>query len=210
VALNAIEIIKRRRGGEKEAAGGEAAEEGQEGPLSSCESLQRLDLSGNFVSKRTIRETVGSLRSAPVLENLWLSGCPVAVGWKSGYRSFVVGSLPKLKELVRKREERREKRGERREERGERREERGERREERGERREKRGERREKREERREKREERREKREERREKRVFAFFFVSFEKKQKVLTFNKNKNRRTASSSPRSNALRPWRGSLI
>ena len=98
VALNAIESIKRR---------GEEAKE-DEGPLSSCESLRRLDLSGNFISKRTIRESVDSLRSAPVLENLWLSGCPVAVGWTSGYRSFVVGSLPKLKELVRGR--RREKR----------------------------------------------------------------------------------------------------
>ena len=90
VALNAIESIKNTGRG----PGGEG------GPLASCESLKRLDLSGNFVSKGTIRETVESLSSAPVLEYLWLSGCPVAVGW-GGYRPFVVAGLPRLRELVR-------------------------------------------------------------------------------------------------------------
>ena len=108
VALNAIEGIRRRkrRGsgeegeGEKgDDAGGDDDEE--EGPLSACESLERLDLSGNFISKATVRETVHSLNSAPALKSLWLCGCPVAVGWEGGYRLFVVGGLPRLRELVR-------------------------------------------------------------------------------------------------------------
>ena len=92
VALNAIERIVR-------ASGGEEGEGEEDGPLSSCESLERLDLSGNFISRKTVRESVRSLASAPALGRLWLSGCPVTVGWK-GYRSFVVASLPRLRELV--------------------------------------------------------------------------------------------------------------
>jgi hypothetical protein len=97
VALNAIESVG---GGsaEGEEGTGRAAED-EEGPLSSCESLERLDLSGNFISKPAIRETLRSLASAPALERLSLVGCPVAVGW-SRYRSFVVASLPRLRELV--------------------------------------------------------------------------------------------------------------
>ena len=103
VALNAIERIeggkKKKNGGEKEEEEEEEDEDEEEGPLSSCESLRRLDLSGNFISKGTAREALRSLASAPVLESLWLSGCPVAVGWR-GSRSFVVASLPRLRELV--------------------------------------------------------------------------------------------------------------
>ena len=104
VALNAIERIEggsgaKNNGGEGEAEEGEEEAEEGEGPLSSCESLKRLDLSGNFISKATVREALRSLASAPVLESLWLSGCPVTVGW-GGDRKFVVASLPRLRELV--------------------------------------------------------------------------------------------------------------
>lgn len=113
-SLNAIETIRWRRrrgggGGENEGKEqrddkgdvDEHDDEEQEGPLASLESLARLDLSGNFISVATAAETALSLSSAPALESLWMTGCPVAVGWERGYRPFFVASLPRLKELVR-------------------------------------------------------------------------------------------------------------
>ncbi|XP_018018142.1 dynein axonemal assembly factor 11 [Hyalella azteca] len=60
-----------------------------------CESLNKLDLTANFI--RDLHHTVGVLQNLPCLTELYLMGNPVSS--YEGYRSYVVASLPGLLEL---------------------------------------------------------------------------------------------------------------
>ena len=64
--------------------------------LQRCESLTKLDLTCNFVSKAGLL-TVHTLEANYKLEDLYLMGNPCADF--GGYRAFVVGTLPQLKKL---------------------------------------------------------------------------------------------------------------
>ncbi|KXZ50719.1 hypothetical protein GPECTOR_15g403 [Gonium pectorale] len=64
--------------------------------LQRCESLKKLDLTINFVSKAGLL-TVESLRANIHLEELYLLGNP-CTDWH-GYRQYVVAKLPQLKKL---------------------------------------------------------------------------------------------------------------
>ena len=66
--------------------------------LQRCESLQKLDLTINFVDKAGLVSLV-SLQHNVLLTELYLIGNP-CTEWR-GYRQFVVGTLPQLKKLVR-------------------------------------------------------------------------------------------------------------
>jgi hypothetical protein len=65
--------------------------------LQRCESLQKLDLTVNFVPKAGLL-SLPSLRANPHLCELYLLGNPCA-DWH-GYRQFIVARLPQLKKLV--------------------------------------------------------------------------------------------------------------
>lgn len=65
--------------------------------LQRCESLQKLDLTVNFLDKAGLL-SVQSLQYNAQLAELYLLGNPCAE-WH-GYRPFIVGTLPQLKKLV--------------------------------------------------------------------------------------------------------------
>lgn len=66
--------------------------------LQRCESLARLDLTMNFVTKTSL-PTVASLASNIFLTEFHLVGNP-CIQWVS-YRPFVIASVPQLEKLVR-------------------------------------------------------------------------------------------------------------
>lgn len=66
--------------------------------LQRCESLARLDLTMNFVTKAYL-PTVASLAANEFLTELHLVGNPCSE-WAS-YRPFVIASVPQLLKLVR-------------------------------------------------------------------------------------------------------------
>jgi len=66
--------------------------------LQRCESLQKLDLTVNFLDKAGLL-SVQSLQHNDHLAELYLLGNPCAE-WH-GYRPFIVGTLPQLRKLVR-------------------------------------------------------------------------------------------------------------
>lgn len=65
--------------------------------LQRCESLQKLDLTVNFLDKAGLL-SLASLQHNEHLRELYLLGNPCAE-WH-GYRPYVVGTLPRLKKLV--------------------------------------------------------------------------------------------------------------
>lgn len=65
--------------------------------LQRCESLQKLDLTVNFVDKAGLL-SLASLQHNEHLSELYLLGNPCAE-WH-GYRSYVVATLPQLRKLV--------------------------------------------------------------------------------------------------------------
>jgi protein TilB len=66
--------------------------------LQRCESLQRLDLTINFIPKAGLL-SVCSLAANYNLQELFLIGNP-CTDWP-GYRQYVVANLPQLQKLVR-------------------------------------------------------------------------------------------------------------
>jgi len=66
--------------------------------LEGCESLRKLDLTVNFVDLDELH-SVGSLKNNTMLRELYLTGNPCASHWESGYRDYVVATLPQLEHL---------------------------------------------------------------------------------------------------------------
>lgn len=66
--------------------------------LQRCESLKKLDLTINFIPKAGLL-TMESLQHNVHLEELYLLGNPCS-DWP-GYRQYIIGTLPRLKKLVR-------------------------------------------------------------------------------------------------------------
>lgn len=66
--------------------------------LEGCESLRKLDMTVNFVDLDHLH-TVASLKNNTQLRELFLTGNPCAVHWESGYRDYVVATLPQLEQL---------------------------------------------------------------------------------------------------------------
>lgn len=65
--------------------------------LQRCESLQKLDLTVNFIPKAGLL-SIASLAGSYNLQELYLIGNP-CTDWP-GYRQYVVGNLPQLSKLV--------------------------------------------------------------------------------------------------------------
>lgn len=63
-----------------------------------CESLERLDLTANFIAKSALT-SVACLRHSIHFRELHLLGNPCAE-W-DGYRDYVIAALPQLQKLVR-------------------------------------------------------------------------------------------------------------
>jgi protein TilB len=66
--------------------------------LRGCESLRKLDLMLNLIRLDRFEESISNLAGNYNLEDLYLMGNPVAVNW-TGYRQYVIGRLPSLKQL---------------------------------------------------------------------------------------------------------------
>lgn len=66
--------------------------------LERCEELRKLDMTVNFVDLDELH-TVGSLSNNTMLRELYLTGNPCAQHWESGYRDYVVATLPQLESL---------------------------------------------------------------------------------------------------------------
>ena len=63
--------------------------------LERCEAITKLDLTVNFIDLDELH-TVGSLKNNTLLRDLTLMGNPCAAHWESGYRDYVIGTLPQL------------------------------------------------------------------------------------------------------------------
>ena len=66
--------------------------------LERCEALKKLDLTVNFIDLDEMH-TVGSLKSNTCLTELFLTGNPCTAHWESGYRDYVIATLPQLESL---------------------------------------------------------------------------------------------------------------
>ncbi|KAE8953206.1 hypothetical protein PR002_g32452, partial [Phytophthora rubi] len=67
--------------------------------LQSCEFLNKLDLTVNFVDFDTLEESIDHLKPLRHLRELYMLGNPCQANWESGFREFVVASLPQLEIL---------------------------------------------------------------------------------------------------------------
>ena len=66
--------------------------------LERCEALYKLDLTCNFIDLDELH-SVGSLKDNTCLRDLFLTGNPCQQHWESGYRDYVVATLPQLANL---------------------------------------------------------------------------------------------------------------
>mmetsp|Transcript_31026 Transcript_31026/g.81154 ORF Transcript_31026/g.81154 Transcript_31026/m.81154 type:complete len:456 (-) Transcript_31026:153-1520(-) len=66
--------------------------------LERCEALFRLDLTCNFIDLDELA-SVASLKENLALRELFLTGNPLTAHWESGYRDYVVATLPQLTKL---------------------------------------------------------------------------------------------------------------
>jgi hypothetical protein len=66
--------------------------------LSGCEALRKLDLTCNFVDLDEMA-SIGSLKDNSELRELYLTGNPCATHWESGYRDYVIATLPQVEML---------------------------------------------------------------------------------------------------------------
>ncbi|KAE8879778.1 hypothetical protein PF003_g36210 [Phytophthora fragariae] len=67
--------------------------------LQSCEFLNKLDLTVNFVDFDTLEESIDHLKPLRHLRELYMLGNPCQANWETGFREFVVASLPQLENL---------------------------------------------------------------------------------------------------------------
>merc|ERR1719254_157799 len=65
--------------------------------IEGCESLNKLDMTVNFVDVDALESSVYNLKANIMLEDLYLTGNPCE-DWK-GFRPYVVAHLPRLKQL---------------------------------------------------------------------------------------------------------------
>ena len=63
--------------------------------LERCEALVKLDMTCNFVDLDELH-SVGSLKNNTMLRELYLTGNPCQQVWESGYRDYVIATLPQL------------------------------------------------------------------------------------------------------------------
>ena len=66
--------------------------------LERCEALVKLDMTVNFVDLDELH-SVGSLKNNTMLSELFLVGNPCVQYWESGYRDYVIATLPQLSRL---------------------------------------------------------------------------------------------------------------
>ncbi|GMF38500.1 unnamed protein product [Phytophthora lilii] len=67
--------------------------------LQSCEFLNKLDLTVNFVDFDTLEESVDHLKGLKHLRELYMLGNPCQSNWETGFREYVIASLPQLEIL---------------------------------------------------------------------------------------------------------------
>ncbi|KAE8883445.1 hypothetical protein PF003_g32603 [Phytophthora fragariae] len=63
---------------------------------SSCEFFNKLDLTVNFVDFDTLEESIDHLKPLRHLRELYMLGNTCQANWETGFREFVVASLPQL------------------------------------------------------------------------------------------------------------------
>lgn len=66
--------------------------------LSSCEFLNKLDLTVNFIDLDTLEESIQNLVSRVTLNDLYLMGNPAQVNWPN-FNEYVIAKLPQLQRL---------------------------------------------------------------------------------------------------------------
>ncbi|KAK1929071.1 Protein tilB [Phytophthora citrophthora] len=64
--------------------------------LQSCEFLNKLDLTVNFVDFDTLEESINHLKPLQHLRELYMLGNPCQSNWETGFREYVIASLPQL------------------------------------------------------------------------------------------------------------------
>ncbi|KAL3658139.1 hypothetical protein V7S43_016982 [Phytophthora oleae] len=67
--------------------------------LQSCEFLNKLDLTVNFVDFDTLEESIDHLKPLQHLRELYMLGNPCQSNWETGFREYVIASLPQLELL---------------------------------------------------------------------------------------------------------------
>ncbi|KAG1686954.1 hypothetical protein DVH05_026717 [Phytophthora capsici] len=67
--------------------------------LQSCEFLNKLDLTVNFVDFDTLEESIDHLKPLQHLRELYMLGNPCQSNWETGFREYVIASLPQLEIL---------------------------------------------------------------------------------------------------------------
>jgi len=66
--------------------------------LERCEALHKLDLTCNFIDLDEL-SSIASLKENLGLRDLYLTGNPAASHWESGYRDYVIATLPQIEKL---------------------------------------------------------------------------------------------------------------
>jgi protein TilB len=67
--------------------------------LQSCEFLNKLDLTVNFVDFDLLEESIDHLKPMRHLRELYMLGNPCQSNWETGFREYVIASLPQLEIL---------------------------------------------------------------------------------------------------------------
>ncbi|KAF4134516.1 Leucine-rich repeat [Phytophthora infestans] len=64
--------------------------------LQSCEFLNKLDLTVNFVDFDTLERSIDHLKPLQHLRELYMLGNPCQSDWETGFREYIIASLPQL------------------------------------------------------------------------------------------------------------------
>ena len=67
--------------------------------LERCEALTKLDLTVNFIDLDELHDSIHSLKNNTNLSELFLTGNPCQAHWESGFRDYVIATLPQLEKL---------------------------------------------------------------------------------------------------------------